>query len=76
MDNIKKLFLAEAKRVQELIEIIDNTVVPPYDNSNGWFKGKNEEYYEKDALVRQTKSELKQRLTMLRKDAILIRKQL
>ena len=73
-ENVMNLLLAESTRVQELIKIINETVVPPYDGNKGWIA--NAEHYEKDSIVRQAKSELKQRLTMLRKDAILLRKEL
>lgn len=70
--NVIDLLIAESKRAQELVEIIEASVIPPYDDSEGWSYEQNQEHYEKKALVKQAKSELKQRLKMLRKDCMLV----
>jgi len=69
--NAKNLLLAEMERVKELIEVIEATVVPEYECGKD-----NDEYFKNAPIMNQATTELKQRLTMLRKDAIILRKQL
>lgn len=75
-ESAKNLLVFEMNRVKELVDIIDNTEVIPYDFDKKYWDEQNLKSMENESLVRQARAELKQRLTMLRKDCILVRKSL
>lgn len=74
---MEELLLAESKRVVELLTMLNE--LPSLPEYNRDWKWNDEEYrtYRKIKEARKSaKNELKSRLTMLRKDCILVRKQL
>ena len=74
---MKDWLLAESKRVVELLTQLSELPQPPEYNRNwDWKDPEYKEYCRIKDEGRVIKSELKSRLTMLRKDCILVRKQI
>lgn len=74
---MKDLLLAESKRVVELLTQLNELPQPPEYNENwNWRDPEYKEYCKITETKRAINLELKSRLTMLRKDCILVRKQI